>query len=100
MMRVGTAIAAVAAALACCAQLAALKTAAGGGPSGQNGFASAVNFFDRLLGYGVYVVVALGGLGLLIGFGRWAIGDEDGTKWMTLAALGIGGSLLVRGFVA
>jgi hypothetical protein len=81
-------------------QLAALKTAAGGGPKGQNGFDAFVKFLDNITTYGIYVGVGVGTLGLLVGFIRYAGGDADGTKWLGYSALGIVGSLLVRAFAA
>lgn len=78
----------------------ALKTAAGGGPRGRDGFGDLVNFIDNIVTYGIWVVAALATLGGLAGAGKLAIGDEDGTTWLVRSGIGLALGLLIKGITA
>lgn len=77
-------------------QLAALRTAAGGNPSGRDGFNKFTDFLDTLGSYLMWVGAPVCVIGIIVGGVMLAIGDEDGTKWWARAAIGLAGVLCAK----
>ena len=80
--------------------LAALKTAAGGGPSGRNGFAEMSSFLDNLATYAIYLAMPLGALGLIAAGGMLISGNPSGTSMLAKTALGVGVVLLAKAIMS
>ena len=82
------------------APMAALRTAAGGGPDGQNGFAGMTRFLDNLITYVTYLAIPAGALGLIAAGGMLITGNPSGSSLLAKTALGVGIILLARGIMS
>lgn len=82
------------------ATIAALKAAAGGGPSGRNGFVEVSQFLDTLATYVIYLAIPLGALGIIAGGAKLISGDPEGTSWLARTAVGVGVVLLAKGIMS
>lgn len=80
--------------------LAALRTAAGGGPSGRNGFAEMAEFLNNLATYMMYLAIPLGALGLIAAGGMLISGNPSGSSMLAKTALGVGIVLLAKGIMS
>jgi TrbC/VIRB2 pilin len=83
----------------CIAQMAALRTAAGG-TSGTNGFADVSRFLDNLATYCIYLAIPFGALGLIAAGGMLIMGNPQGTSWLAKTAVGVGIILLAKGIMS
>lgn len=83
----------------CTAQMAALRTAAGG-TSGRNGFANVAEFLDNLATYAIYLAIPAGALGLIAAGGMLIVGNPQGTSWLAKTAVGVGIVLLSKGIMS
>ena len=80
--------------------LAALKSAAGGGPSGSNGFAQFASFLNTLGTDLIYVGVAGGVIGLVASGGMLMTGSPQATGLLGKVVIGIGVVLMAKGIFA
>jgi hypothetical protein len=78
----------------------ALEAAAGGGPSGQNGFAQFTAFLNNLGTYMIWVGAAGGVLGVIASGGMLIAGHREGSTWLVRTVIGIGVILLAKGIFA
>ena len=82
------------------APMSALRTAAGGNPSGSNGFADVSRFLDNLATYAIWLALPAGALGLIAAGGMLITGNQDGSTWLVRTAIGVGIVLLAKGIMA
>ena len=76
--------------------LGALKSAAGGGPTGDNGFAQFADFLSTLGTYLVYVGAAAGVIGLVASGGMLMTGSPQAPALLGKVAIGLGVILLAK----
>jgi hypothetical protein len=80
--------------------MAALKSAAGGGPSGNNGFSQFASFLDNVGTYLVYVGAAAGVIGLVASGGMLMTGSPQANGLLSKVVIGLGVILLAKGIFA
>ena len=78
----------------------ALEAAAGGKPSGQNGFQEFTTFLNNLGTYMIWVGAAGGVLGIIASGGMLIAGHRDGSSWLVRTVAGVGVILLAKGIFA
>ena len=80
--------------------VAALKSAAGGGPNGNNGFTQFTAFLNTLGTDLIYVGAAGGVIGLVASGGMLMSGSPQANGFLTKVVIGLGVILMAKGVFA